>query len=155
MPKLNLPEYEMKLKVEKERNYVLDRLRKRYVKLTPEEYVRQHFVNYLIEYKNYPEGLLANEIEIKLGNVKKRCDTILYDRKLNPIMLIEYKAPFVAVSESTFDQIMRYNMELKVPWVVVSNGLFHFCCRINSADNSYRYEMEIPDYSELCNYQHQ
>ena len=151
MPILNLPEFELKTKIRAEKEYVFDRLRKQFVRLTPEEYVRQHFINYLIEYKHYPEALLANEVGIKLGNVKKRCDTVLYDKYLKPVVIIEYKSPTVSITQQVFDQIARYNIDLQVPWLIVSNGLQHFCCRIDYLHSNYCFEKEIPDYSRIKN----
>ncbi len=147
MSGLNLPPFELKIKKQKGKDYVFDRLRKQFVRLTQEEYVRQHFVNYLIEYKNYPEALLANEVGITIGNVKRRCDTVLYNRLLHPIVAIEYKSPLVRITQNTFEQIVRYNMTLKVSFLIVSNGLEHFCCRINYENESYSFEKEIPVYS--------
>lgn len=149
MPDLNLPKFSLQIKKQSGKDYVFDRLRKQYVRLTPEEFVRQHFINYLIEYKKYSEALLANEIEVQIGNVKKRCDTILYDRYLKPLLLVEYKSPNVKITQETFDQIVRYNMSLQVPWLIVSNGLNHYCCRIDYENNSYSFEKEIPDYENI------
>jgi predicted type IV restriction endonuclease len=149
MLELNLPPAELKIKEENGKAYVFDRLRKIYVRLTPEEFVRQHFVSFLIAHKNYPQSRLANEIGIELGNVKKRCDTVLYDEYLHPLMIIEYKAPSVAIKQDTFDQIARYNMSLKVPWLIVSNGMEHYCCQVDYAAGKYSFHHEIPGYGEL------
>jgi len=131
------------------KDYVYDKLRKQYVRLTPEEYVRQHFIAFLVEYKRYPEGLLANEVSIVLGNVTKRCDTVLYDKFLQPQMIIEYKAPSVAINQHTFDQIARYNMKLQVPWLIISNGLQHYCCCVDKEKGEYSFLKDIPLYDEL------
>jgi hypothetical protein len=146
---LNLPLAEIKIKEQNGKAYIFDRLRKQFVRLTPEEYVRQQFVSFLIEYKGYPPGRLANETGIVLGNVRKRCDTILYDNYLQPLMIVEYKAPTLAISQKTFDQIARYNFALKVPWLIVSNGIQHFCCRIDSGKQEYIFENDIPEYKTL------
>jgi type I site-specific restriction endonuclease len=90
---------------------------------------------------------LVNEVGIVLGNVKKRCDTVLYDDYLQPLMIVEYKAPNIPVTQETFDQIARYNMSLNVPWLMVSNGLQHFCCRIEKGE--YVFLKEIPDYEDF------
>lgn len=147
-PDLNLPFVELKIKLQNKKEYVWDPLRKQYTRLTPEEFVRQHFINYLIRYKGYPEGLLANEVCIRQGNLRRRCDTVLYDRQLQAQMIIEYKAPYVEIRQETFDQILRYSMSLKVKWLIVSNGLQHYCCRINENGN-YSFEKEVPDYINL------
>jgi len=148
---LNLPFAELRMKKQEGKEYVFDRLRKQFVRLTPEEYVRQQFVSFLIEYKGYPSSRLANEIGIVLGNVKKRCDTILYDNYLQPLMIIEYKAPSLVISQKTFDQIARYNLALQVPWLIVSNGMQHFCCRIDKEKKAYVFVNEIPEYNSVEN----
>ncbi|MDR2057304.1 MAG: type I restriction enzyme HsdR N-terminal domain-containing protein [Dysgonamonadaceae bacterium] len=146
---LNLPPVTLKIKKQAGKNYVFDRLRKQFVRLTPEEYVRQRFVSFLIEYKQYPEGLLSNEANIELGNVNRRCDTVLYDKFLQPQMIIEYKSSKVPLDQSVFDQIGRYNMSLQVPWLVISNGLQHYCCFIDKKKGEYSFLKEIPGYEEL------
>ncbi|MDR2622007.1 MAG: type I restriction enzyme HsdR N-terminal domain-containing protein [Dysgonamonadaceae bacterium] len=149
MLELNLPPAELNIREENGKTYVFDRLRKQFVRLTPEEFVRQCFVSYLITYKNYPQSRMANEIGIELGNVKKRCDTVLYDEYLYPLMIIEYKAPSVLIKQNAFDQITRYNMRLNVPWLIVSNGMQHYCCRIDYEEKEYFFFKEIPEYGEL------
>jgi hypothetical protein len=151
MQRLNLPPAHLKIRQRENRDYVFDRLRKQFVRLTPEEFVRQHFVNYLIEYKKYPEGLLANEVCIELGKLNRRCDTVLYDRFLQARMIIEYKAPAVAIDRNVFDQIVRYNMSLQVAWLIVSNGLQHFCCYIDKEKQEYFFLKDIPPYDKLKN----
>ena len=146
MVQLNLPAAELRIKKQNGKEYVFDRLRKQLVRLTPEEFVRQQFISFLIEYKGYPSGRMANEIEIVLGNVRKRCDTVLYDIYLQPLMIIEYKAPSVAISQKIFDQIARYNLALQVPWLIVSNGIRHFCCRLDKEKKEYVFINEIPEY---------
>ncbi|MDR0681044.1 MAG: type I restriction enzyme HsdR N-terminal domain-containing protein [Dysgonamonadaceae bacterium] len=148
---LNLPPAHLRIKKQENKEYVFDRLRKQFVRLTPEEFVRQHFINYLIECKNYPEGLLANEVSIELGNLNRRCDTVLYDNFLQPRMIIEYKAPTVAIDQNAFDQIVRYNMSLQVTWLIVSNGLEHFCCHIDKEKGEYFFLKDIPLYNRLKN----
>jgi hypothetical protein len=148
MSGLNLPSASLQIRKQGTKEYVFDCLRKQYVRLTPEEWVRQHFVRYLIEQKNYPEGLLVNEARITLGNLNRRCDTVLYDSFLRPQMIIEYKAPSVSIRQEVFDQIVRYNMSLKVSWLVVSNGLQHYCCHLR-ADGTYVFLKSIPDYGEI------
>ena len=149
MMELNLPPAELNIREENGKTYVFDRLRKQFVRLTPEEFVRQRFVSYLITYKKYPQFRLANEIGIELGNVKKRCDTVLYDEYLQPLMIIEYKAPSVPVRQNTFDQITRYNMRLNVPWLIVSNGIQHYCCRIDYEKREYCFFKDIPEYERV------
>ena len=114
MHELNLPPFDVKVKKQDSFLSVWDVLRRKYVALTPEEWVRQHFINYLITEKNYPQSLIANEQQIMLNNTKKRCDSIVYNNELKPLVIIEYKAPDVKITQETFNQIVRYNMVLKV-----------------------------------------
>jgi len=153
MMELNLPLAELKIEKQTGKAFVFDRLRKQFVRLTPEEYVRQQFVSFLIEHKGYPSGRMANEIGIVLGNVRKRCDTVIYDNYLQPLMIIEYKSPSVAISQKTFDQIARYNFALQVPWLIVSNGIQHFCCRTDKEKKEYVYVNEIPEFEKIMNYE--
>ena len=131
------------------KNVIFDVIRKRYVILTPEEWVRQQFINYLANYKNYPLALMANEVMLNLNGTKKRCDTVLYNRNLLARMIIEYKAPHIEITQMVFDQITRYNMVLKVDYLIVSNGIHHYCCKMNYSDQSYIFLKDIPNYSEL------
>ena len=123
---INLPPYEIKLREQNGRRQIFDFLRRRYVSLTPEEWVRQHFVHFLIEQKGYPKGLLANEVEQKIGDKKLRCDTLLYNKELRPRMIIEYKAPEIAITQRVFNQITVYNFLLHVDYLIVSNGRQHY-----------------------------
>ncbi len=149
MSDLNLPSFEAKIRKKNDIVEIFDPLRKKYVMLTPEEWVRQHFVQYLIAEKQYPGSLIANETGIKLNSLVKRCDTVIYNRQLEPLMIIEYKRPDVMITQDVFDQITRYNSVLKVPYLVVSNGITHHCCRLNYEYLSYEYLTEIPPYSEI------
>lgn len=149
MFQLNLPSFETNI-IQKDKNrMIFDILRKRYVKLTPEEWVRQHFIHFLIEHKNYPAGLLANEVGLDLNGTKKRCDTVLYRRDLSPQMIIEYKAPQINIAQKVFDQIARYNIVLRVDYLIVSNGLQHYCCKMNYEQQNYSFLTDIPDYTSL------
>lgn len=137
------------MKDEGAKKLIFDVIRRKYVALTPEEWVRQHFVHYLIEQLGYPQELLANEVEVSLNGTSKRCDTVLYDRDLQARMIVEYKAADVNISQKVFNQIMRYNMVLKVQYLIVSNGLEHYCCKLDYSNNSYEFLSEIPSYSSL------
>ena len=149
MYELNLPKYGIKIKNDKGHQTIFDVLRRKYVALTPEEWVRQHFVHFLIEHKGYPKALMANEIQLAIGNKKLRCDSVLYDRTLKPRMIIEYKAPTVSITQKVFDQITIYNMLLHVDYLVVSNGIKHYCCRMDYANQNYLFLEDIPDYQNL------
>ncbi|MGL5938306.1 MAG: type I restriction enzyme HsdR N-terminal domain-containing protein [Phocaeicola sp.] len=146
---LNLPSFSPKITTSNGKKAIYDPLRRKYIILTPEEWVRQHFTRFLVEHKGYPKGLLANEVELTLNGMKRRCDTVLYARDLSPRMIIEYKAPQIEINQSVFDQISRYNLVLKVEYLIVSNGLKHYCCRIDYTTNSYHFLSEVPDYSLL------
>lgn len=146
---LNIPSYPIKLAVRNGKNVIFDVLRRRFVALTPEEWVRQHFVHFLIERKNYPQSLMANEISLSLNGMVKRCDTVLYNRDLTAKMIIEYKAPTIEISQKVFTQISHYNLVLKVDYLIVSNGLNHYCCKVDYVNQNYTFLAEIPDYSLL------
>ena len=146
---LNLPDFQVKIAVTDGKKMVFDPLRRKYVALTPEEWVRQHFVHFLIQHKGYPSGLLANEVQLTLNGTRKRCDTVLYDRTRTPRMIIEYKAPTVPITRQVFDQITRYNIVLKVDYLIVSNGLEHYCCKVDYERFCCNFLKEIPDYTML------
>lgn len=149
MIRLNLPSFDIKLSGTREHPRIFDTLRRRYVALTPEEWVRQHFVHWLTDHKGYPAALMANEIALNIGDKRLRADSVLYDRRLQPRMIIEYKAPTVQITQRVFDQIAAYNMLLHVDYLVISNGLVHYCCRIDYTSRTYEFLHEIPDYNEI------
>lgn len=146
---LNLPPAPFKIINKDGKDSIFDVLRKKYVALTPEEWVRQNFISYLLNFKGYPKGLLANEIQINLNGTKKRCDSVLFNRDLTARMIVEYKAPSVPITQNVFDQITRYNVVLKVDYLIVSNGLNHYCCKINYQTGRYQFLKDIPNYDEL------
>ena len=149
MFRLNLPTYEIKIAQRGNKQLIFDFLRRKYVALTPEEWVRQHFVHYLIEHKGYPAGLIGNEVELNVGEKKLRCETILYNKVAQPQMIIEYKAPQIKLQQKTFDQISAYNLLLKVDYLIVSNGMQHICCRMDYENQKYCFLEDIPNYQEL------
>lgn len=147
---LNLPPANLQTAVDASGNRsVFDCLRNKYVALTPEEFVRQLFVAFLINVKGYPAGLMANEMSIILNGTRRRCDTVVMNRYGKPMAIVEYKAPHVAVTQTVFDQIVRYNMTLQVKCLIVSNGMNHYCCLIDYRNNTYRFVPEVPDYETL------
>ena len=111
--------------------------------------MRQHFVHFLTGHKGYPPSLLANEVELCIGDKRLRCDSVLYNTAAQPVMLIEYKAPTVALSQKVFDQITAYNMLMHVDYLIISNGLQHYCCRMDYENHTYTFLRDIPHYSEL------
>ena len=149
MSALNLPPFDKKVIKKGEKPFIFDVIRRQYVALTPEEWVRQHFVHYLIGHKGFPQSLMANEVQLKLNGMSRRCDTVVYDRTLHPRVIIEYKAPSVNITQQVFDQICRYNMVLQVDYLIVSNGLAHYCCKVDNLNRTYTFLQEIPQYSQV------
>lgn len=151
LPELNLPRYEARMRrdvaapgaVE-----IYDVLRGKWVALTPEEWVRQSFVNMLITCRGYSRQLMANEVGITLNGTRRRCDTLVYDRTMRVAVIVEYKAPSVVITQRVFDQIARYNMVLGARYLVVSNGMRHYCCHM-PGDGSYHFVEDLPSAAEL------
>lgn len=150
MQKLNLPEYNFRIKTKEGKTQIFDSIRKKFVVLTPEEWVRQNFVYYLIKEKKYPEALMAIEKKITVNQQPRRFDLLIYQRNGQPYLIAEFKAPEVKITQDAFDQVVRYNMALRVERIVVSNGLQHFACEIDYVKNSYSYLKEIPEFCERC-----
>lgn len=146
MLELNLPPFDRKVTQREGKTFIFDIIRRQYVALTPEEWVRQHFVHFLTDEKGYPQSLMANEVQLKLNGMSRRCDTVVYDRTLKPRVIIEYKAPTVNITQQVFDQICRYNMVLQVDYLIVSNGLVHYCCKMDNITRTYIFIKEIPGY---------
>ena len=149
MFRLNLPQYEIKIGEKNGKRTIFDFLRRKYVTLTPEEWVRQHFTHYLTDHKGYPKGLMGNEVELRVGEKRLRCDTILYNKEGQPRMIVEYKAPTIQIQQKTFDQISVYNLLLHVDYLIVSNGLQHYCCKMDYNNQKYLFLQDIPDYENL------
>ncbi|NQX99392.1 MAG: type I restriction enzyme HsdR N-terminal domain-containing protein [Flavobacteriales bacterium] len=149
MQQLNLPQHPIKIKEEGGKTYIFDFIRKKYLVLQPEEWVRQNFIQYLIQDKNYVASLIAIEKGLKLNELQKRADIVIYDKQAQPIVLIECKAPKVNLSQEVFEQVARYNMVFKVPYLIVTNGLEHYCAKIDFQKNSFKFLENIPDYSTL------
>lgn len=150
MDKLNLPEYAFRTKQEDGKEWIFDPIRKKFVVLTPEEWVRQNFIQFLKKEKKYPENLMAVEKQIMVNGNPRRFDLLIYLRNGQPHLIAEFKAPSVKITQETFDQVVRYNMALRVERVIVSNGLQHFACEINYPKNSYTFLYEIPEFCERC-----
>ena len=146
MQELNFPKFEYRFKSTENKVSIFDVIRKKFIILQPEEWVRQNFIQFLIEEKNYPASLMAIEMGIDLLNTKKRCDIVLYNTKGLPHMIVECKAPSIKISQDTFDQIARYNMTLKTDLLVVTNGLQHYVCMMDHQNQRYHFLKEIPNY---------
>ena len=150
MLKLNLPDFQFNIKKKKNDFFIFDDLRRRFVALTPEEWVRQNFVRFLIDHKKFPAALMGNEVSLVQNGIRRRCDTLVSDRHGEPLAIVEYKAPSVQLTQAVFDQIVRYNMVLRARYLIVSNGIVHYCCSIDYIQNSYAFLENIPEYDSLC-----
>ncbi len=146
MQKLNLPTYNFKLKSNEKHTLIFDNLRKKYFVLTPEEWVRQHYVQFLIEEKKYPVSLIALEKQLTINNLKKRTDIVIFDTNGNPDIIVECKAPHIKISQDTFDQIARYNLKLNAKYLILTNGIAHYYCQMDFENETYIFLNEIPDY---------
>lgn len=144
---LNFPEYPFRIKQKNNATYIFDEIRKKFLLLSPEEWVRQHLVQFLIRDKKYPRSLIKLEGGLKLNSLQKRTDILLFNNSGEKILLVECKAPSVKISQDTFDQIARYNFIHRVKWLLVSNGLQHYCCEIDFDNKSYRFVEELPEYT--------
>ena len=146
MEKLNFPNYKVLIKNKENKSYIFDRVRKKWLLCTQEEWVRIHCLYYFVETKDYPESLIRIEQELKLYNTLKRFDLLIADSSMKPFILIECKAPYAKITQKTFDQILRYNLELKCPYLMISNGLNHYFCKMNFEENQISFIKELPDY---------
>ena len=146
MQELNLPSYQFRLKSSENKTLIFDIVRKKYVVLTPEEWVRQHILHYLIEEKKYPISLIAVEKQLKINSRIKRTDIVVFNRDGNPEIIVECKAPSVAISQDAFDQIARYNLSLHANYLMVTNGLAHYYCQIDLKNETYLFLEELPNY---------
>ncbi len=149
MRKLNLPEYEFRFRQEEESRFVLDIFRKRYVMFTPEEEVRQRFARYIIEEKEFPTALIMTEYSLKLNEMVRRCDILVHKPAGHPAVLVECKAPEVKITQNTFDQVARYNLVFNVKYLMVTNGLKHYCCYLDFATKKVEFMKEVPLYNDL------
>lgn len=149
MNQLNLPAYSFKISGKDNSEIIFDALRRKYVRLTPEEWVRQNFIQYLIREGKYPAGLIGVETLFTLNKLKRRVDVLIHNRAGQPVMIVECKAPGVKLNDKVFDQIVCYNMEFRVPYLIVTNGMRHYACKIDHENKKYDYLLVIPLYEEL------
>lgn len=147
MQKLNLPEHTFRFKEEGNKTFIFDDFRKKFVVLTPEEWVRQNFLMYLITELDFPKSLISVEAGLKLYQRVKRTDIVVYNKQGSPVLIVECKAPEIKLNEKTFDQIVRYNMALQVNYMIVTNGLDHYCCQIDYQNQTYNFLKTIPNYN--------
>jgi len=146
---LNLPQYSFRTGEKQGKKLIFDNFRKRWVTLTPEEWVRQNFARYLTDEKHFPASLVAIERSLRINQRDFRTDIVLFSKSGVPLVVVECKSADVKISQQVFDQIARYNLDLRVNYLIVTNGLMHYCCRFDQEQLSYTFLPEIPDYREL------
>ncbi|MBI9033732.1 MAG: type I restriction enzyme HsdR N-terminal domain-containing protein [Bacteroidales bacterium] len=150
MQKLNLPKYPLRLREKEERKEIYDIIRRRYYVLTPEEWVRQHIVHYFIHEKKVPKSLISVERSLRVNGLLKRTDVVIYARgTAKPLMIIECKAPQIKVSENVFHQAVRYNMTLNASYLYMTNGLDHYCCKVDYQTNKLIFIKDIPEFDAM------
>lgn len=149
MEPLNLPTYLFTIKEDKGKKFIFDEIRRRYVSLTPEEWVRQHIVKFLSGEKNYPMQLISVEKGFSRNRMTKRYDLLVYDREGNPLMIVECKAPTVEINQKAFDQATLYNQNYFAKYVLVTNGQKHYCCKVDMNKKSYSFLKDIPKYNTI------
>ena len=146
MEPLNFPAYRFEIKNRENKPYIFDQIRKKWVVLQPEEWVRQHCIAFLLETKRYPKSMLNVEKKITVNGRLKRYDIIVFQPTGAPFLLIECKAPHVRISQSSFDQMARYNLVLNSQYLMVTNGLSHYCCQMNTQEQRYNFIPDLPPY---------
>jgi hypothetical protein len=149
LKQLNLPEFSFRIIGEDIRKEIFDPIRKKYVRMTPEEWVRQNFVQYLIHQGKYPAGLIGIEVMFKLNTLSRRVDILVHNRSGFPMMIVECKSPDVSIDDKVFDQIVCYNMKFKLPYLIVTNGMDHYACKINISNGTYEFLNVIPLYEDI------
>jgi len=147
MQSLNFPAYDFRFKNSENKVHIFDTIRKKFVVLQPEEWVRQNVVQFLIHEKKYPKSLINVEKQLTINNLKKRYDIVIFDSLGNITLLVECKSPKITVNQETFDQIAKYNMQLKAEFLMVTNGLQHFYCKMDFSKEKYSFLEQIPDFS--------
>lgn len=148
MQKLNFPTYSFRLKNRENKRLIFDDIRKKFVVLQPEEWVRQHCVNYLVEHKNYPKTLINVEKELKINGLAKRYDIVVYNSDGSIHLIVECKSPKIIINQDTFDQIARYNLTLNATYLMVTNGINHYYCVMDFEAERYQFLKDIPDYKK-------
>ncbi len=145
---LNFPEYNFKFKQDKKQLYIFDKFRKKWLQLSPEEWVRQNLLMYLTEKLNYPHNLIAIEKKLEIAKRKLRFDALVHNKNFEPLVIIECKAPEIKITQESFDQILTYNYIINAPYLLVTNGLFHVFCKIDDA-GSFEFMEKIPSFIEI------
>ena len=149
MQALNLPTYPFKIKSEEGLEYVYDQFRKKYVRLNPEEWVRQNFALFLVNEKTYPASRIIIEKSLKVNKMIKRCDILVYNDFGQPSLIVECKSPDIKIGQETFEQVSVYNIRFKVEFLIITNGLKHFCCRVDFETQQVHFMDEIPGYDRI------
>lgn len=149
MKKLNLPSFQANIRNKNNRAEIFDEFRKKFVVLTPEEWVRQNFAHFMVNHKLYPRGLVAIEYSFKLQTRLKRVDILVFTKRGKPQLIVECKAAEVNINQKVFDQIARYNMAFKVNYLIVTNGIEHYACKLDYKTLSYQFIQEIPSFEDL------
>ncbi len=149
MNALNLPTYSFKIKSERDLEYVYDQFRKKYVRLTPEEWVRQNFALYLVSDKSYPASRMMIEKSLKVNKMSKRCDILVCDDAGKPVLMVECKSPDIKIGQSTFEQVSVYNIVFHVKYLIITNGLQHYCCTVDFTNQTVDFLKDIPQYKEI------
>ena len=149
MQELQLPGYAFKIRTSPQGEQIFDTVRKKYIFLTPEEWVRQHFINFLVEHRQCPVSLMKVESGIKWNGMDMRSDIVVHDRNGKPLAIVECKAPNVPISSSTFEQIFRYDRVLNAEYLLLTNGNDHYCCQLDRTEKSFKPLKEIPVYAEM------
>ena len=145
LPVLNLPSFEFRLKKKDNKTYIFDSFRKKDILLTPEEWVRQNVLEFLVQYKNYPKSWIAVEKEININGLKRRYDALIFDENQKVNILIEFKAPNIKIDLAVFEQISNYNYLLNAPYLLLSNGREHYFAEVNLKEKKYSFLKEIPN----------
>lgn len=146
MQPLNFPKYYFRFKSSENKTYLFDEIRKKFVRLQPEEWVRQHVVQFLMVQKKYPKSLINVEKQLEINGLVKRYDVVVFKTDGSINIIVECKAPAITISQQTFDQIARYNLALKAEFLMVTNGLSHYFCAMDYNNECYKFLNEIPDY---------
>ncbi|MCB0461899.1 MAG: type I restriction enzyme HsdR N-terminal domain-containing protein [Flavobacteriaceae bacterium] len=147
MQKLNFPTYSFRLKNRENKRFIFDDIRKKFVVLQPEEWVRQHCINYLVSHKNYPKTLINVEKELKINGLTKRYDIVVYNSDGSIHLIVECKSPKININQDTFDQIARYNLTLNATYLMVTNGINHYYCAMDFEAERYQFLKDIPHYA--------
>ena len=148
MQSLTFPSYHFRLKNSENKPYIFDVIRKKFVRLTPEEWVRQHTLHFLVETHGYPSSLINVEKEIVVGDTKKRYDIVIFNRDGSIFLIVECKSYTVPITQRTFDQVARYNLKLKANYLMVTNGLQHYYCTMDYEEERYQFLKSIPEYTQ-------